>query len=636
MKIIRNNVKGNRGLDGESSHLMQLVQDLRYPQIETVARKILARDPRHALAWRALTFAQVCVGRYSEAVTSADRALRFHPDDGEVHNNRAIALSMLMRWDEAVENFLAALRHAPADPEIFKNLGCAYLRMRRWNDAVPAFLKAIEYHPGDYVEAIAMLASALTNANRYDEAAACIGALCNGDPTRIEYVYERLALDLRRCAWGMVPGDADRLGGELGRLDRPTASPWWMSWFWFVTSADQLNVARAFASEAINREFLESRTVLPMTWRPGTRRLRIGYFSADFRNHAVSVVIAELLERHDRARVEAFAYSLAEGDGSPLRNRVIAAVEHFVDMAAMSVHETAERIRSDGIDILIDLTGWMSQGRVESLVLRCAPIQAGWLGYPGTLGHPNITDYIIGDPVVTPLSDQPFYAEEIAQLPHSYMPVDTTRELRPAPTRTSQGLPENSFVICSFNNSYKFNPPLFDLWCRTLALMPDAVLWLPRHNDTVAENLRREFVSRGLEADRLILASRINSSEEHLARLQLADLALDTFPYNSHSTGVDVLWAGVPLVAKRGDTFAGRVGASLLCAAGLPELIANDDDQYAAIVLDLYRDRCRLAEIKKRLIEARTTAPLFDMRRMARDLEDLYFKFADRAISRPD
>lgn len=632
MKVIGKQSAGRRHVDADTLRLMRLVEGKHYAEVERAARELLARNGRHPLALRALTFALVGLERHEEVVAVANHALKLNPGDGEVHNNRAIALSVLMRWDEAIADFQVAIRHAPADFEIQMNLGSAFARMHRWNDAVPPLLKAIELHPGDYLQAVVLLATALSNANRLDEAAVCSRTLYESHPDRLEFLYGLLAVDLRRCEWNSMIEGSEHLRANLPGLGRSVASPGWASWFWFLRGADHAAIARDFAASAISGRFLESTVRLPMRWRPATRRLRLGYLSADFRNHAVAVVIAELIERHDRERVELFAYSIGEDDRSSLRQRLMRGFEHFTDLASLSVHATTERIRADGIDILVDLTGWMAAGRVESLALRCAPVQVSWLGYAGTLGHPRLADYIIGDAEVTPLGEQMFFTEKIAQMPHSYMPADTTRVVPEAPSRESQGLPQAAFVLCSFNNSYKFNPPLFDLWCGLLGEMPDAVLWLPRHNDQVARNLKKEFVRRGIAADRLVLADRIESPEAHLGRLQLADLALDTFPYNSHSTGVDVLWAGVPMVAKRGDTFAGRVGASLLAAAGFPELIADDDAGYADLVLGLYRDRPRLADLRRRLIEARTTAPLFDTPQFASDLENLYFAMADNAV----
>jgi protein O-GlcNAc transferase len=359
--------------------------------------------------------------------------------------------------------------------------------------------------------------------------------------------------------------------------------------------------------------------------RPPTARLRIGYLSADYRNHPVGLIIPQVIELHDRSRVEVFGYSMGVDDGSEIRRRLQAAFDHFVDIGDCSVRETAERVRSDGIDILIDLSGWTSDGRPEALALRCAPVQVNWLGYAGTMGHARIADYLLGDPVVTPLQDALCYCERIVHLPHCYLPADTTIELGAPPSRCEAGLPEDGFVFCSFNNSYKFNPQVFDLWCRLLREIDGSCLWLSQPTDTAADRLRREADRRGVDPARLVFATRVESRRDHLSRLQLADLALDPFPYNSHSTGIDVLWAGVPMVALLGDTFPGRVGASLLRAAGLPELVANSPDEYCEIARALASDPLRLLHVRNRLAAGRGHCPLFDMPGFVRALEEVYF-----------
>lgn len=623
---------GRNAPDADSAQLMRLVESRQLVELETFARKVLAGNGKHVLAMKALSFALLCLGRDEEVPQLMGQALRLAPADGELYNNRGIALSKQLRWDEAIGDFHEALRWAPGDPEIHKNLGVAYFRMGLWNDAVAALLKAIEVHPDDYLEAIYMLVWSLINAHRMDEAAAVCSALSSGDTAiDVSLNYALIYIGLRRCDWKDIEENSRRLRTLSDNFSRPVGNAAFAICMPGLDGHDHALIARAHALHSIPAAHLDSANALLSGWKKKPGRLRIGYLSEDFRRHAVGIAIAEVISRHDRSRVELFAYSTGVNDGSSLRREFEQSFEHFRDVAALSVHALAQAIREDEIDILVDLGGWTGIGRTESLAIRCAPIQVNWLGYGGTLGHPKLADYLVGDAVVTPHSAQDRYTEKIVHLPYSFMPFDTRRTIGTPPTRSSEGLPDDAFVLCSFNNSYKFNPRLFDLWCGLLAKMPDAVLWLPRHNDTVASNLQQEFAGRGLEPSRLILARYVDSSAEHFARLQLADLALDTFPYNSHSTGADTLWAGVPMVAKLGEAFAGRVGASLLTAAGLPELIAGDDEGYARLVLDLYGDRPRLADLRQRLAAARTTAPLFDMGRFARDLESRFFAMADDA-----
>lgn len=632
MKIHGKKVLTKRALDADSSALMRLVESCSYGELETAARAVLARNGRHVLALKALSFALLCLGRYEEVPQVVGQALRLAPTDGELYNNRAIALSRQLRWDETIGDFQEALRHAPNDPEIHKNLGVAYFRMGHWNEAVAALLTAIETHPGDYLDAIYMLLWSLINAQRMDEASVTCRALCSGDAGNDASLHFALAyIDLRRCDWADVMENCTRLRQISGNFGHSVGNAAFALCMPGLDSRDHASIAKAYATESISSLYLETGNPLAAAWTRKPRRLRVGYLSEDFRRHAVGAAVAEVISRHDRGRVELFAYSTGVDDQSDLRRNFERTFEHFRDVGNLSAHALAQAVRDDDVDILVDLGAWNGFGRTESLAIRCAAIQVNWLGYCGTLGHPKLADYLIGDSVVTPRSAQDVYTERIVHLPHSFMPVDTRRVIEAPPTRHSQGLPENAFVLCSFNNSYKFNPRVFDLWCGLLAEMPDAVLWLPRHNDTVAANLQKEFDARGMDPVRLVLARYADSPAEHLGRLQLADLALDTFPYNSHSTGADTLWAGVPMVAKLGDTFPGRVGASLLTAAGLPELIAEDDAGYARLVLDLYRDRARLAGLRQRLAAARKAAPLFDMAQFARDLENLYFAMADDA-----
>lgn len=632
MKIIGKRGARRPAMDADSVELMRLVEARQYADIEALAGSVLARNGHHVLALKALSFALLCLGRDEEALQVIARALPLAPTDGELYNNRGIALSNRLRWDDAIGDFQEALRLAPNDPEIHKNMGVAYFRMGRWNESIDAFLKAIETHPGDYLEAIYLLVWALINAQRMDEASTVCRAL-HSDATASDagLHYALVFIDLRRCDWGEIEENCAKLRQLSNNFVNSVGNAAFALCIPGLDSQDHALMARSYAYASIPRTYLDSGNHLAATWKNRSGRLRVGYLSEDFRRHAVAVAIAEVLARHDRSRIELFAYSTGKNDQSDLREYFEQTLEHFRDVSTMSVHALAQAIQSDKIDLLVDLGGWTGIGRTESLAIRCAPIQVNWLGYCGTLGHPKLADYLIGDAVATPHSAQDAYTEKIVHMPHSFMPFDTRRAIGAPPTRQAEGLPDDAFVLCSFNNSYKFNPRLFNLWCRMLAEMPDAVLWLSRHNDTVAANLQKEFGRRGMDPSRLILARYVNSSKDHFGRLQLADLALDTFPYNSHSTGADTLWAGVPMVAKLGDTFAGRVGASLLSAAGLPELIADDDEGYARLVLDLYHDRARLAGLRERLKLARQTAPLFDMAGFTRDLESLYFKMADDA-----
>lgn len=616
--------------DNDTARLMRLVEHRRFAELEDAAHAILRRNGHHSLALKALSFALIGLRKFDAVLPVTERALGIAPNDGELHNNRAIALAELMRWDDAIPEFEAALALAPGDYEIQKNLGVAYSRLYRWNDAVPFLLKAIELHPDDYLEAIEVLARCLLAARRLDEAVVVCRMLHEAFPDYPDGVHRLAEVELLRCDWSGV----DDYLAKLKRIIETTEwadSPWGFFKYWNLGMPEFRTLAERYAARIIPEHVRREPQALPIRWRPGERPLRVGYLSSDFADHPVSNVLVELFERHSDA-VTLYAYSLRADDGSMQRKRIQAAVENFVDVERLSVPGTCDRIRADEIDILVDLNGWTGRGRAEALALRCAPIQVSWLGYAGTMGTRLFADYVIGDDVVTPPEDARWYVEEILRLPGCFMPVDTRHAVAERPTRESQSLPEDAFVLVSFNTRYKFNPRLFDLWCSLLREMPDAVLWLLVINQAAADNLRAEATKRGVASERLVFAERVPDRATYLARIPLADLALDTFPYGSHTTGVDALVAGVPMVTRLWDTYPGRVGASLLKAAGLPELIATSDDAYCDLVLNLYRDRPRLAELRRRLAEARNHAPLFDMAGFAAKLEELYFGVANRAL----
>jgi predicted O-linked N-acetylglucosamine transferase (SPINDLY family) len=360
----------------------------------------------------------------------------------------------------------------------------------------------------------------------------------------------------------------------------------------------------------------------------GTARLRVGYLSADFHTHATAFLTAGVFEVHDRSRFEIAGYSTGPDDGSPMRARLEAAFGGLVDARGWPPQRLAARISSDRIDILVDLKGHTASAPTAVLALRPAPVQVSWLGYPGTTGAPYI-DYLIGDAIVTPFAHAGDYSETLVQLPHAYQPNDRARPIAQSPRRDALGLPAAATVYCCFNSAYKFNPGYFAALARIAAALPDSVLWfLARgHDDPAGANLRREAARRGIDPARVVFAlARPNA--EYLALYRCADAFLDTWPYNGHTTVSDALWAGCPVVALLGDTFAGRVAASLLTAVGLPETIAPDVDGYVATAIALGRDRAMGARLRAQLEGAGRASPLFDTVATTRALERAYVEMA--------
>ena len=356
--------------------------------------------------------------------------------------------------------------------------------------------------------------------------------------------------------------------------------------------------------------------------RPGGR-IRLGYLSADFRQHPVAALIVALIERHDRRDFEVTGYSFCARDRSAMRGRFTGAFDHFVDIDKMPHRQAAELIHENGIDVLIDLMGYTRYCRPTILAHRPAPIQVNYLGYPGTMAA-DFIDYIIVDPFLVPTDQQPFYTERLVHLPDCYQPSDTRRQMaNPAPSRASCGLPEKGFVFCCFNNSYKLTPAFFDIWMRLLNAVPGSVLWLSERNDFVKDNLRREASCRGVAAERLVFLPRA-PMPEYLARLGLADLFLDTLPYNAGATANDALWTGLPVLTCAGETYVGRMAGAVLTAAGLPELITTSVEAYETLAFQLATEPGRLTAVRQKLERNRSTMPLFDTERFNRKLEAAY------------
>ncbi|HEX7687910.1 MAG TPA: hypothetical protein VF453_09395, partial [Burkholderiaceae bacterium] len=367
---------------------------------------------------------------------------------------------------------------------------------------------------------------------------------------------------------------------------------------------------------------------------PGPRkpgRIRIGYLSADFYQHATAVLMAELLERRDRERFEVFLYSHSPDDGHDVTRRVRAACEHFVDVNDLGHKAIAQRMRDDGIDIAVDLKGHTRDSRMDLLAYRPAPVQASYLGYPASSGA-DFIDYFIGDRITTPLSHAANYSEHIAQLAGCYQPNDASRALPPCPPRAELGLPEDAVVLCCFNQTYKLSPHMLDLWAAILAGAPRAVLWMLAWNPHAKENLLRELAARGVPSERVIFAPKLGLAG-HIARLRAADLFLDTWPCNAHTTASEALWAGVPVLTVPGPTFASRVAASLVASCGLGELACADAAHYVAFATALANEPQTLQGLKQHLETHRRALPLFDAERLARDLDALYLRMHERHLA---
>lgn len=585
--------------------------------------RALAFDPRSVQAHASRGNSLYKLQRLDEALASYDRALALKPDFAELWNNHACALRALKRFDEAVASCDRALRLKPDDAETWNTRGCALQDLMQFDEALACYDKALALAPG-HLDACYNRGVALRKLGRLGEALKSFETVVARNPGHSDAFTELAGCRNSLCDWDH---DAFAGGNGAGHGDdmvaRLAARGAVMAPFTVLGCCGdprlQLQFARRYSSS-----FLRS-PARPLwtgtAWRH--EKLRIAYLSADFQQHATSHLMAELFERHDRSRFEIIAVSFGVDDRSEMRRRLRGAFDQFHDVRRMSDEAIARLFYDRQIDIALDLKGYTDHARPAILACRPAPIQVNYLGYPGSMGTASV-DYILTDKTVSPFEHQAFYTEKIVHLPDCYQVNDTKRRIADrTPTRREVGLPERGFVFCCFNNNFKIRPDVFDIWMRLLHQVEGSVLWLLRDNDIASQNLRDEARRRGIDAARLVFADRI-SSEQHLARHRLADLFLDTLPFNAHTTASDALWVGVPVVTRLGEAFAGRVAASLLRAIGLPELVTHSIEDYESLARQLATTPSLLQSYRSRLAANRLTFPLFDIDRFRRHIEAAY------------
>jgi predicted O-linked N-acetylglucosamine transferase (SPINDLY family) len=583
--------------------------------------KALAAAPRFVEALVNRGVVLLIMKRFEDALQSLDAALEIDPARFEAWNNRGNALSELGRHAEAVESYDKALTAQPDRFETLVNRGNALLALRRAEEALASYETALRVVP-DAPDALNGRANALFEMKRFDDAIAAYERLIARDPQR-EYAPGILAFSrLQCCDWSKLTNDRERIASGL-RAGRRVINPF-QNLALSRSPEEQRRCAAIWAAD----KYKPSPRPVWTGERYHHDRLRVAYVSADLRNHAVGIAMAGVLEHHDRSRFETTAVSWGGDDGSPMRTRLLHAFERVVDADNQSDTDVARYLREMEIDVAVDLMGYTGECRPGIFAARFAPVQINFLGYPGTMAAPYI-DYLIADRTVVPEGEHAHYAEKIVCLPGTYLAADSSRRIGTVPPRKTIGLPENGSVFACFNNSYKFSPELFDVWMRLLQTVDGSVLWLSSMNAVAKRNLVNEARLRGVDADRIIFAPFVDDPADHLARLACADLFLDTLPYNAHATASDALFAGLPVLTCKGTTFAGRVAASLLHAAGLPELVTDSLEAYEAGALKLARDPSLLTSFKTRLAEQRAAGSLFDSTTFTRNLESVYLAISE-------
>jgi len=525
-------------------------------------------------------------GLYAQALESYDRLVQVAPGYDEAWFCRGSTLWLMDRYGEALASYAKALERNPGRFSAHFNSGTVLLKLERYDEAFAAFEKARALAP-DHPYVLGGLA----------------GAVLSGcDLTRWPDFQTQVVGAVRSKTAVIVPLDflAFCDDGELRRRCSET----------FVADRVPQPVAPLWSGKAYNHE-----------------RIRVGYLSADFRQHATAELIAGLIEAHDRTQFEIGAVSFGGDDGSAMRERLIGAFDWFEDVRVKSDAEVAQWLKDKEIDIAVDLKGHTLGSRPGILAHRPCAVQVNYLGYPGTIGAPWL-DYILADACVLPFDRQEYYSEKIVHLPHCYQVNDAGRSIGETPSRAEAGLPPEGFVFCCFNAAWKITPAMFDIWMRLLTAVPGSILWLLDDNPVAKRNLAAAAATRGVDPARLIFAPRLPSAA-HLARHRLADLFLDTLPYNAHTTASDALWAGLPVLTCQGSQFDGRVAASLLETIGLPELVAHSTNDYERLAVSLARDPARLRDLRARLQVRVRTSPLYDTDRFRRSLEKAYLRMVE-------
>ncbi|MBD2448885.1 TIGR03032 family protein [Nostoc sp. FACHB-152] len=593
-------------------------------------QKVIEINPNHAQAHNNLGILRVAAQDLDKSIKCFNAAIESKPDYAFAHNNLGLVLQMQGKLTKAASKFREALRITPEYAEAYLNLGIVLEAQNNLEGAIACFRSAIQYKP-NYIKALNRLGVVLTmlatvGKGEVNEPKRIFERVLEMQPASAEAFTHLFYLKEMTCDWRSLQADLTRLWEqtiqELATGKQTTLNPF--------SSLNKpwdrkllLQLAQSHGQQ-MSQQWQQLRQTLNFQHsRSWNSRLRIGYLSSDFRAHAMSHLITGIFRLHNRDNFEIFAYSSGVDDNSEYRQYISKTCEHFQDVANLSIEENARLIFDDKIDILIDLNGHTSGSRTPVLALKPAPIQVNFMGTPGTIGA-DFIDYIIGDSIVTPAAFADDFSENIVTLPHSYFFNDNQQPISSNHvTRLQYGLPESGVVFCCFNNHYKIEPTIFDVWMRILAKVPGSVLWLIARSAINEANLRREAQVRGISGDRLFFAPH-EAKAEHLARHQLADLFLDTLYYNAHTGTCDALWAGLPVITCLGETFASRVAASMLMAIGLPELVTNSLEAYEKLAINLATYPDQLQQIKQKLVQNRSTYPLFDTPLYVRHLEQKY------------
>ena len=566
------------------------------------------------------------LGKFDLAIESLDEVIRLKPDYAEAHNNRANMLFKLGKVEASLKSYNAAIKLNPYNSQAYNNLGILLGKLDKKNSALESYERAIKIKP-DYAEAHYNKGNILLELNKNNTA---LDSYKKALETKT-YIKTLLGTivhaKLKMCDWTNLNKDLKNFKDEI---TDPKKMP---NPFHLLSVFDSPEIQKTAAEKwFINKYNSLNNSLEKISKRKKNKKIKIGYYSADFREHAVGQLIVNLFELHNKSNFEIYGFYFGPDINDSTYKRISKAVDKFINIRLKSDTEISKLSRNLQIDIAVDLMGHTERSRFEIFAERCAPIQVSYLGYAGTLGA-NCIDYLIADKTLIPKENQKYYSEKIIYLPNTYLVNDSTKKISEKIfKRDDLDLPKNSFIFCCFNQSHKILPETFNSWMKILKKVSGSVLWLFETNEISSKNLKQEAIKAGIDANRIIFAKRLIKLEEHLARYKVADLFLDTFPYTAHSTCADSLKAGLPVLTLQGQSFASRVSSSLLEVVNLKELITHSSNEYENMAVELANNLSKLKNIKKKLEDSKNKTPLFNTKLFTNHIEKAYILMFEKYI----
>lgn len=597
----------------------QNIQEGYFDAAERALRQAQKIPPKNSEVLRLFGVISAMRSDYEAALIHFDAAMRISPKNAVIYSNKGNALKELNQLKLALESYEKAISLNRNDAEVYNNKGNTLLILEEYDAAIESYDKAILLNPF-YADAYNGRANTYSKKGDLSKAFESSELARRLDPKASNILATSLSIRIKMCYWQ----DLQQLVNQVYLLGLRSGSKTYP--FDFLAILDDPEKICVLTKQHMLDTHPQRGDLGPPSKKSQDQRIRICYFSGDFINHPVSLLMADTIEGHDHQKFEVYGFSYRRGgeDDKNIRDRISKSCEHFIDIEDMSDRDVALLARNLNLDIAIDLGGLTAHNRPGVFAYRVAPIQISYIGYLGTMGAPYY-DYLIADKTIIPTEEQASYSEKIIYLP-SYQANDSKRKISEKKfTRNELGMPEVGFIYCCFNNSYKITPSIFDSWARILLNVEGSILFLYADNEEVEKNLTNEIQARGIAGDRIIFAGRV-AREDYLARYRVADLFLDTSPYNAGTTASDALWAGLPVLTFLGRSFSARMCASILNAVGLPELVAASQQEYEDLAIGIGRDPERIAGLKSKLAENRLTKPLFDTELFTRNLELAYEK----------